>query len=283
MRTARDLAYRGADGWPLYANVLDGDAHNGAPTLVLLHGGGPDHRMFLPLAHRLADICTVILPDIRGYGRSVCPDPARHTWSQYAADVVALLDELSIEQAIVGGAGLGATIALRTIVAHPLRVAGAVLISVEDIEDDEKKKAEIAFMDAFAERVRADGLEAAWAPILDELAPLIGTLVRDAIPRSDTWSIAAAAAIGRDRSFASIEELAVVRAPVLIMPGMDQRHPKEVAEALVRVLPNGALASTALNDAILTAEDLARTFAPQIRAFIASSTSTEVRSSSPPC
>ena len=79
-------------------------------------------------------------------------------------------------------------------------------VSVEDIEDDEKKKAEIEFMDAFAERARTEGIEAAWAPILPHLAPIIGTLVREAIPRSDPASIAAAAAIGRDRSFRSVED-----------------------------------------------------------------------------
>lgn len=57
---------------------------------------------------------------------------------------------------------------------------------------------------------------------LDELAPIIGTLVRDAIPRSDPMSIAAAAAIGRDRSFRSVAEVAVIAAPTLIIPGMDE-------------------------------------------------------------
>jgi 3-oxoadipate enol-lactonase len=125
-----------------------------------------------------------------------------------------------------------------------------------DIEDDEKKKAEIAFMDAFAERVRTEGIEAAWAPILPHLAPIIGTLVREAIPRSDPASIAAAAAIGRHRSFRSVEELAVIAAPTLIIPGMDERHPRALAETLARLLPNGRLADVALSDDLKTAEGL---------------------------
>ena len=65
----------GADGTTLYAASF-----GEGPHLVLLHGGGPDHRSLLPLGRRLADRYTVVLPDVRGYGRSVCTDPTRHTW-----------------------------------------------------------------------------------------------------------------------------------------------------------------------------------------------------------
>lgn len=265
------LTYHARDGWPLFATVVErtGTLRDGEDIpLVLLHGGGPDHQMFVPLARELVDLQTVVLPDVRGYGRSICRDPARHTWSQYAGDVISLLDHLGAPRAIVGGAGLGTTIALRTAVAYPGRVHAMVLISVEDIEDDEKKAAEIAFMDAFAERARNEGIEAAWAPILPELAPLIGTLVRDAIPRSDPASIAAAAAIGRDRSFRSIDELAVIAAPALVFAGMDERHPAKLAEDLANLLSQGQLAPVRLSGDVRDAEGFARAFAPAIRRFL---------------
>ena len=265
--------YRGSDGWPLYATTI-ASAEKPAtasekPALVLLHGGGPDHHSLLPLARRLSDRHAVVLPDVRGYGRSVCPDPTRHTWAQYADDVIALLDHLGLRRAVVGGAGIGTTISLRAALAHPGRVSALVLISVEDIEDDEKKVAEIEFLDAFAARVRAEGIEAAWEPILKELAPIIGAMVRDAIPRSDPASIAAAAAIGRDRSFRSVDELAAITAPTLIIPGMDERHPTALAEALARTLPRGRLAPVTLSADLRTADDFARAFAPAIRDFLA--------------
>jgi 3-oxoadipate enol-lactonase len=234
------FTYAGGDGSPLYAATVGPTRGISGPVLVLLHGGGPDHHSLVPLAEHLADLCTVVLPDIRGYGRSICTDPSRHTWAQYARDVVALLDHLGIGQAIVGGPGLGATISLRTAVGYPERVFGSVLISVEDIEDDERKQAEIEFMDNFAARVRTEGIEAAWAPILDELAPIVGAMVREAIPRSDPASIAAAAAIGRDRAFRSVDELERIAGPALIFPGTDWRHPPALAEHLARMLPPGA-------------------------------------------
>lgn len=261
-----EVTYRGSDGCPLHAVI--GPARGGTP-LVLLHGGGPDHHSLVPLARRLADLHTVVLPDIRGYGRSVCTDPGRHTWDQYAADVIALLDHLGAGRAVVGGAGLGTTISLRTALAHPDRVQAAVLISVEDIEDDMAKEAEVAFMDAFAARVRTEGIEAAWAPILKDLPPIIGAMVREAIPRSDPASIAAAAAVGRDRSFRSVAELAAVSAPTLVIPGIDWRHPTAVAEAVARTLPGWHLAPVTLSADLGTADDFARAFAPVIRDFLA--------------
>ncbi|QRK90304.1 alpha/beta hydrolase [Saccharopolyspora erythraea] len=150
-----EFSYRADDGVLLHATAV-----GTGPAVVLLHGGGPDHRSLLPLARLLADRNAVVVPDVRGYGRSVCADPARHTWARYADDVVDLLDHIGVDRAVVGGTGLGATVAMRTAAAHADRVAGTVLISVEDIEDDEAKRAETAFMDAFAERVRTEGIEA---------------------------------------------------------------------------------------------------------------------------
>src|SRR3546814_4869755 len=65
-----------------------------------------------------------------------------------------------------------------------------MLISLEDIEDDAAKQAEIVFMEAFAARVHSGGLDAAWNPILPNL--------REALPDADPASTAAAAAIGSD-------------------------------------------------------------------------------------
>ncbi|MGY1949036.1 alpha/beta fold hydrolase [Nocardia asiatica] len=257
------FTYHGGDGCPLYATVV-----GAGPALILLHAGGPDHESMLPLAARLADRHTVVLPDLRGYGRSVCTDPARHTWDQYTDDVVYLLDHLGLPAAALGGAGLGSTITLRTAAQHPRRVRAGVLIGVEDIEDDAAKEEEIRFLDAFADRVATDGIEAGWAPILAEFPPVVGAMVRDAIPRSDPASIVAAAAIGRDRSFRDVAELSAVAAPMLVFPGTDARHPTALAEQVAKILPHGRLAPVAISGDLHTAEDLARVTAPAIGEFL---------------
>jgi 3-oxoadipate enol-lactonase len=261
----KKFIYSGSDGCRLTAWKTK---PTGNFVTVLLHGGGPDHYSLLPLAHRLSDLTQVIVPDIRGYGVSICTDPDRHTWQQYADDLISLLNHLKADKAVVGGTGLGATISLRFALAFPHRTEAIIPISIEDIEDDEAKKAEIEFMDAFAERVRTQGIIAGWEPILDELAPVIRTLVEDAIPRSNPASIAAAAAIGHDRSFRKAEELKRISVPALIIPGMDHRHPAALAKKIAGIIPKGRLAEVKMNPNLKTADDLARQFAPAIRKFL---------------
>ncbi|MFE3742534.1 alpha/beta fold hydrolase [Streptomyces sp. NPDC059134] len=258
-----EIGYRAADGCALHATVV-----GTGPALVLLHAGGPDRRSMLPLAERFTGDWTVVLPDLRGYGRSVCREPARYTWARYVEDVILLLDHLELPDAVLAGAGLGSTITLRAAASHPERVRAAVLIGVEDIEDDEAKEAEIRFLDAFAARVAADGIEAGWEPVLADLPPVVGDMVRDAVPRSDPASIVAAAAIGHDRSFRSVGELAAITVPALVLPGTDPRHPTALAEEVAVVLPEGHLATVSIGNGLRTAEDLAAAVAPEMRAFL---------------
>ena len=108
------FTYRGGDGCPLFATAIGPAEVSGilgeTPVVVLLHAGGPDHRSLIPLARKLTSDHCVLLPDVRGYGRSICTDPSHHTWAQYADDVIGLLDYCGIRRAVIGGAGLGTTI-----------------------------------------------------------------------------------------------------------------------------------------------------------------------------
>ena len=263
-----EIIYFGPDGCPLFARRLDRTGAGEGPLLLLIHGGGPDHESLIPLARRLTDLATVVLPDVRGYGRSICTDPDRHRWTQYAVDVVALLDHLQTSQAVIGGAGLGGTIALRTALEHRARTRALLIMSLEDIEDDDAKAEEIRFMEAFAARVRAGGVEAGWRPILPQLAPVIASMVEEAMPRATAESLAAAAAVGYDRAFRSAADLAEIDVPALIFPGMDWRHPGALAEEAARVMPQGWLSGTGMSAELRTSEDFADAMAPPIREFL---------------
>lgn len=259
----RDLAFRGRDGHPLFATTL-----GIGPAVVLLHAGGPDRWSLAPLAERLADRFTVVLPDVRGYGASVCADPTRHTWAQYADDVFALLDHLGVETAALGGTGLGATVSLRAGLLAPHRLRALVLISLEDIEDDDAKAAEIVWLEAFYAKARTRGLAAAWEDILPMFPPVVGAMVRDAIPRAAPESIIAAGAIAHDRSFRTLDELAAIAVPTLIVPGDDARHPRALAEACARIMPNATVARASFTAALETIEDFAQLMAPELLQYL---------------
>jgi pimeloyl-ACP methyl ester carboxylesterase len=92
------------------------------PALVLLHGGGVDHRMWSPQLASLPADHRVIAYDARGHGRSSTPTgPFRH-----ADDVVGLLDQLGIERAVLVGTSMGAATAVDTAVEYPERVAAVL-------------------------------------------------------------------------------------------------------------------------------------------------------------
>lgn len=256
---ATQVIHVGRDGWAMRGEVI-----GSGELVVMLHGGGPDHRSMRPLADRLAHRYRVALPDIRGYGASICRDPALHRWEQYVDDTIATVAALNETSAHLVGAGLGGTIALRTCLRDPRMVRSAVIISAEAIEDDDGKAADTQLMDHFADRVRSTGLHSAWDLFLPHLQPLIANLVREALPRADAESAAAAAAIGHDRAFTSLDELALIITPTLVIAGADSRHPTDLAQALADTLAHGRLAEVAMPEHLADAEQMAEAFAPAI-------------------
>lgn len=102
---------------------------SGARVVVLLHGILLDSQMNRRLAADLAEHgFRVVLLDLPGHGLSERPRHASaHRMDSYARHVVALLDELGLEQAVVGGVSLGANVALQVAVLAPGRVRGLIV------------------------------------------------------------------------------------------------------------------------------------------------------------
>jgi len=102
---------------------------SGERWVVLLHGQLMPRRMHEPLARVLAAAgLHVVTLDLLGHGRSDRPeDPKEYSMSQWAEQVVALLDHLGAERAVVGGTSLGANVSLEVAVLAPERVQGLLL------------------------------------------------------------------------------------------------------------------------------------------------------------
>jgi len=95
----------------------------GERPIVLAHGLLMNRRMFERLGPGLAERGNrVICIDLLGHGRSDQPDDLRlYSMPLFAAQVLALLDHLELERAVVGGTSLGANVALELAVHHPDR------------------------------------------------------------------------------------------------------------------------------------------------------------------
>jgi len=85
---------------------------NGGPVVILLHGWPYDIHSFVDVAPLLASAgYRVIVPYLRGYGttRFLSADTVRNgQQSVVALDIIALMDALKIQTAIIGGFDWGA-------------------------------------------------------------------------------------------------------------------------------------------------------------------------------
>jgi len=119
------------EGWFEFEGLhLAYEVHGtGQRVLVFLHGLLLDAQMNRRLADDLAERGNkVILLDLPGHGRSDKPRHASaHRMDSYANYVVALLDELGLDEAVVGGVSLGANVTLQVAVKAPSRVRGLVV------------------------------------------------------------------------------------------------------------------------------------------------------------
>jgi pimeloyl-ACP methyl ester carboxylesterase len=99
---------------------------SGERALVLVHGLLLNRQMFSRLGPALAERGNrVVCVDLLGHGGSDQPDDLRlYSMPLFARQVVAVLNHLELETAVVGGTSLGANVALELAVRHPDRVEG---------------------------------------------------------------------------------------------------------------------------------------------------------------
>jgi 3-oxoadipate enol-lactonase len=95
------------------------------PSLILLHGLGIGHRMWLPQIEALEDRFHIIAPDLSGFAKSASCGP--FTLARAAADVAQLIDEHLGSSAHVCGLSLGAMVALEIAVNRPASVQRLVV------------------------------------------------------------------------------------------------------------------------------------------------------------
>jgi pimeloyl-ACP methyl ester carboxylesterase len=101
----------------------------GPRTCVLLHGLLLSQKMHRPLAKALARRGNrVVTLDLLGHGKSDRPrDMSAYSMPFFGEQVIALLDHLELDEAVLAGTSLGANATLEAAAAHPDRVRGMVV------------------------------------------------------------------------------------------------------------------------------------------------------------
>ena len=107
--------------------------------LVLLHGYPLDHHLWDELVPLLEDTFDIILPDLRGFGKSTTVD-SPYSVDDYASDIAGLLDGLGIQKTAIAGHSMGGYVALAFARLYPERVRGLGLVSSQVLADPPDRK-----------------------------------------------------------------------------------------------------------------------------------------------
>ncbi len=110
----------------------------GLATVVFIHGSGPGASGWSNFKHNIAGFQAAgyrcVVYDQWGYGQTDKPTDIDHTLDFFVEGLLALLDGLAIEQAVLVGNSLGGAVALGAALDHPERVSELILMAPGGIE-----------------------------------------------------------------------------------------------------------------------------------------------------
>ena len=208
------------------------DTGSGVP-IIFLHPTPLDHTYWLPAIKGMGEY-RAILPDFRAHGKSElgddlpvggfsrCPDAPVLSIGQLASDVLALMDELEIGEAVFAGCSIGGYVMLDMWRRAPMRMRGLVFICSKaqaDAEANLVKRVETI------NRVRREGT----AGVFDGNAQtLIGATTQAQRPQvvselRATMTLSPEAVVAVQAGLAtrqnSVPDIAEIDAPVLAICG----------------------------------------------------------------
>jgi pimeloyl-ACP methyl ester carboxylesterase len=208
------------------------DSGTGLPV-VFLHPTPLDREYWRPLIENLAGV-RAIVPDLRGHGLSALgpnlpvgrfdrvPAAPALTMAQLAADLIALLDRLEIEQASFAGCSIGGYVLLELWRRAPERINELAFICSKPQPDAEANLAKRAANIALIQ-------DKGTGPLFDGMAQsLIGVTARDRYPEilpelRTRMTLTAEAAIAVQAGLAtrpdSVTTVATIGVPVLAIAG----------------------------------------------------------------
>ncbi|HEV2836354.1 MAG TPA: alpha/beta hydrolase [Pyrinomonadaceae bacterium] len=199
------------------------DTGLGAPV-VLLHGYPFNRSLWNEQVAALSNSYRVITPDLRGHGESDAV-PGAATMNRMAEDVAALLDQLEISRAVIGGLSMGGYVALAFYKQFPSRVRALVLADTRAQADTEEGKRTRSQQ---AEKALAEGMAGIADAMLPKLLtpdtvtkrPEVVKRVRDMMLKTKPEG-AAGALLGMAEREDQTELLSQIKCPALILVGQD--------------------------------------------------------------
>src|SRR2546426_2359411 len=168
-----------------------------------------------PITEFSADFRVIVMDQRNAGGRSRAPITASDGWHTYAADHIAVLDHLGIEQCHLYGQCIGGSFIMSLLKAQPQRIAGAVLAQP------------IGRVGAMApgRSARFSTWVATLADHPEATPQVLDALYQNLYGAGFVYSV--------DRAFVSS-----CRTPCLVLAGNDEAHPFAISEEVAKLLPD---------------------------------------------
>ena len=223
------------------------------PAVLLAHGLTATRRYVVMGSSALVRSGHRVLAyDARGHGASSPAESAHaYRYQDLGADMAAVLDHAGVERAVLAGASMGAHTLVRLALARPERVAGLVIITPAFSGGEDSDPERLARWDALSDGLRNGGIEgfvAAYGEpqVPERLRETVITVIRQRLALHQHPEAVADAlrAVPRSRPFDSLEDLAAIAVPTLVVASDDEadpEHPQAVGEAYAEAIPGARL------------------------------------------
>jgi pimeloyl-ACP methyl ester carboxylesterase len=109
-------------------------------AIVLLHGFCGSSAYWEKVTGELAELGRLIVPDLRGHGRSSAPDDAVYRMESFAEDLALLLQRLQIGRVCLLGHSLGGYVSLAFAERYPDRLLSLGLVHSTAMPDSDEAK-----------------------------------------------------------------------------------------------------------------------------------------------
>jgi 3-oxoadipate enol-lactonase len=218
------------------------------PVVLLAHGMWCDAGMFASLTAELARDHRVLVPDLRGHGRSDAPD-APWSIADLADDLFAILEQLGVAKVFLAGFSMGGMAAVDFAIRHGDRLRGLALIGTSAAAEEFVRAAEIKTLAKIIDIagppkfLAHEASRSTFSPAFRESNPAEVTRWESVVRAMRARALVQALrAVGGRPSL--LEELSGVATPTLIISGAaDKVLRPRWSEAMHRRLPRSRLAS----------------------------------------
>jgi pimeloyl-ACP methyl ester carboxylesterase len=223
------------------------------PPVVLLHGLTASHRYVVMGSRHLERAGHRVLTyDARGHGASdPAPDPSAYRYEDLADDLVAVMAEHDLHRAVLVGASMGAHTALRVALHRPELVAGLVVVTPAFEPGHEQDESNLAGWDRLADGLAAggpDGFVDAYdfSRVPETWRETVAKVMhqRLAVHEHPEAVVDAVRAVPRSAPFGSLDELAAIDVPTVVVGDRDEAdpgHPLALAERYAAAIPGAEL------------------------------------------